>query len=173
MRFTAQYPRDDVAGSAAWARPSAVGAYARAAEASGFGAVAFTEHPAPPKTWPESGGHAAFDPFVALATCAAHTDRLRLMSFVAIADAAITELGQFAHEAGRDPDDITIQIKAPCSRVDASFDPAFHCDHLAELAAIGVTSFVVHPLAADPPEATSIIERYGATVVDRLSPVAT
>jgi len=53
--------------------------FARAAEAAGFDALGFTDHPAPSQKWLEGGGHDALDPFAALAFCAAVTDRIRLM----------------------------------------------------------------------------------------------
>ena len=37
--------------------------FARAAESSGFGAIFWTEHPAPTDDWLASGGHDAPDPF--------------------------------------------------------------------------------------------------------------
>lgn len=52
---------------------------ARAAEAAGFDAIGFTDHPAPSHKWLTSGGHDALDPFVALAGVAAVTERLRLI----------------------------------------------------------------------------------------------
>ena len=51
---------------------------ARAAEEAGISAVFVTDHPAPPSTWLERGGHATLDPFVALSYVAASTSRLRL-----------------------------------------------------------------------------------------------
>lgn len=57
---------------------------ARATERAGFDAIGFNEHPAPAKRWLDSGGHEAFDPFAALAFCAAVTTRLRLMPFLAV-----------------------------------------------------------------------------------------
>ena len=53
--------------------------FAQAAEAAGFDALGFTDHPAPSQKWLEGGGHDALDPFAALAFCAAVTDRIRLM----------------------------------------------------------------------------------------------
>lgn len=53
--------------------------FAQAAEAAGFDALGFTDHPAPSQKWLEGGGHDALDPFAALAFCAAVTDRIALM----------------------------------------------------------------------------------------------
>lgn len=299
MRFTAQYPLDDVVGSPAWASPRAVCGYAEAAEAAGFDAIAFTDHPAPPSSWLDSGGHAALDPFVALTACAAATERLRLMTFLAIAgyrnpfllaksaasldllsagrlvlgvgagylrgefaalgadaddrqaaldeavqllpaiwsggavtragrtftaeavvsmpaprrpipiwvggnsrrtrrivarwaggwtpllvedgpaaragtaplpdlgalESAIGELRDLTAEAGRDPDAIDVQIKSPLSRLDGRFDPSRYRDHVAQLAAAGVTSFVVHPLDPSSDAATDTVARFGHDVI--------
>ena len=58
----------------------AIAATARAAEDAGFAAVFVTDHPAPPATWLDRGGHHALDPFVALAFAAAATSRIRLQT---------------------------------------------------------------------------------------------
>ena len=55
-------------------------ALGRTAEAAGFDAVYFTEHPMPGDDWLASGGHDALDPFVALAYVAAATTTLRLFT---------------------------------------------------------------------------------------------
>jgi probable F420-dependent oxidoreductase len=54
--------------------------FARAAESAGFGALFWTEHPAPSDEWLASGGHDAPDPFVALAFAAAVTTKLKLLT---------------------------------------------------------------------------------------------
>ncbi len=58
--------------------------FAQAAEAAGFDAIGFTEHPAPSEKWLRNGGHDALDPFVALALCAAVTERIRLMPNIVV-----------------------------------------------------------------------------------------
>jgi probable F420-dependent oxidoreductase len=58
---------------------------ARAAEAAGFEALALTEHPIPGARWLNNGGHQSLDPFVALGFVAAATDRLRLLTHLALA----------------------------------------------------------------------------------------
>ena len=83
MQFTLQYPMPHPP-SPDFLRPSTIIRVAQAAEAAGFSAIAFTEHPAPPHQWLTSGGHEAFDPLVALAFCAGTTSRLRLMPFVLV-----------------------------------------------------------------------------------------
>jgi probable F420-dependent oxidoreductase len=57
---------------------------AREAEAAGFDALAFTEHPIPSERWLTSGGHDALDPFIALAWAAAATERLRLLTNITV-----------------------------------------------------------------------------------------
>lgn len=58
---------------------------AAAAEASGFGAVHVTDHPAPDAKWLDHGGHHALDPFVALSFAAAATREVKLLTNVYIA----------------------------------------------------------------------------------------
>ncbi len=58
--------------------------FAQAAEAAGFDAIGFTDHPAPTEKWLRHGGHDALDPFVALAFCAAVTERIRLMPNIVV-----------------------------------------------------------------------------------------
>lgn len=58
---------------------------ARAAEAAGFDALALTEHPSPGVRWLTHGGHQSLDPFVALAFAAAATERMRLLTHLAVA----------------------------------------------------------------------------------------
>ena len=62
----------------------AVARFARAAEAAGFDGIGFTDHPAPTHRWLQAGGHDAFDPFAALAFCAAVTERLRLIPNICV-----------------------------------------------------------------------------------------
>jgi len=58
--------------------------FAQAAEAAGFDAMGFTDHPAPSQKWLDGGGHDALDPFAALAFCAAVTERIRLMTNIIV-----------------------------------------------------------------------------------------
>ena len=58
---------------------------AKAVEAAGWDGLAFTEHPAPGHRWlAEGGGHQTLDPFVALAAAAAVTERIRLLTYLAV-----------------------------------------------------------------------------------------
>lgn len=56
-----------------------------AAERSGFDGLSLSEHPAPGARWLASGGHQTLDPFVALGYVAAATERLRLLTYLAVA----------------------------------------------------------------------------------------
>lgn len=74
MPFTGHPLNDELTSGAAIAQ------IATTAEAAGFDAVFFTEHPIPSEAWLQTGGHDALDPFVGLATVAAHTSSLRLLT---------------------------------------------------------------------------------------------
>lgn len=61
-------------------------AVAKAVEAAGWDGVAFTEHPAPGYRWlAEGGGHQTLDPFVALGAAGAVTERIMLLTYLAVA----------------------------------------------------------------------------------------
>jgi probable F420-dependent oxidoreductase len=58
---------------------------AKAVEAAGWDGLAFTEHPAPGNRWlAEGGGHQTLDPFVALGAAAAITERITLLTYLAV-----------------------------------------------------------------------------------------
>jgi probable F420-dependent oxidoreductase len=58
---------------------------AQAVEAAGWDGLAFTEHPAPGHRWlAEGGGHQTLDPFVALGAAAAVTERIKLLTYLAV-----------------------------------------------------------------------------------------
>jgi probable F420-dependent oxidoreductase len=58
---------------------------AKAVEAAGWDGLAFTEHPAPGYRWlAEGGGHQTLDPFVALGAAAAVTERIKLLTYLAV-----------------------------------------------------------------------------------------
>jgi probable F420-dependent oxidoreductase len=61
-----------------------VGEIAALAEAAGFDGFSFTEHPAAGVNWLTHGGHQTLDPFVALAFAAGATERLRLLTYLAV-----------------------------------------------------------------------------------------
>jgi probable F420-dependent oxidoreductase len=83
MRFMFQYP--EVSGrDASMLDAGPVADLARVAEDSGWGGLAFTEHPAPGVRWLEAGGHQSLDPLVALAHAAAVTSRIRLLTYLSV-----------------------------------------------------------------------------------------
>ncbi|GAA1541181.1 TIGR03619 family F420-dependent LLM class oxidoreductase [Nocardioides humi] len=59
-------------------------AVARAAQTAGFDAIGFADHPAPSRQWVDHGGHGAFDPLTALAFVAGVTDRIHLLTYLAV-----------------------------------------------------------------------------------------
>lgn len=66
------------------AEPRAITELVATLEVGGFSALGFTDHPAPPLPWLEQGGHPTYDPFAALAFCAATTTRIRLLTYLAV-----------------------------------------------------------------------------------------
>jgi probable F420-dependent oxidoreductase len=83
VHFTLQYPIDthyDVR----LADPENVVKLAQAAEAAGFKAIAFTEHPAPDATWAGQVGHDSLDVTSALAFVAAVTTHIRVMTYLLV-----------------------------------------------------------------------------------------
>ena len=83
MKFTLRYPMQ----AGCDPRLLTTGTIARvacAAENAGFGAIAFTEHPAPSTEWLESGGHHSLDVLTALAFVAGLTSRIRLLTYLLV-----------------------------------------------------------------------------------------
>lgn len=56
-----------------------------AVERAGFDAFSLSEHPSPGAKWLATGGHQTMDPFVALGFVAAVTERLKLLTYLAVA----------------------------------------------------------------------------------------
>lgn len=85
MRFSLTYPL--VAAEPydpAFLTKAGLAQFCRTAEAAGFDGIGFTDHPAPTTRWRRAGGHDALDPFVALAFCAAITERIRLIPDIVV-----------------------------------------------------------------------------------------
>ena len=83
LQYIFQYPdHHGSAGDMLDAGP--VAELAIAAEHAGWHGFAFTEHPAPTAKWLDSGGHQSLDPFIALATVAAVTTRMRLLTYLSV-----------------------------------------------------------------------------------------
>jgi len=84
VRFAFTYPMHSHPYHPELATGAAVATVAAAAEAAGFDAIGFTDHPAPTQRWLDAGGHDALDPFVALGFAAAHTRTLRLIPNIVV-----------------------------------------------------------------------------------------
>ena len=84
MKFSITYPLVTHPYDPELLEKASVIRFAQAAEAAGFDAIGFTDHPAPSQKWLDGGGHDALDPFVALAFCAAVTERIQLMPHIAV-----------------------------------------------------------------------------------------
>ncbi|GAA2402204.1 LLM class F420-dependent oxidoreductase [Actinomadura vinacea] len=83
MRFIFHYPETSgLEGDVLDAGP--LGEVAAAAERAGFDGFSLSEHPVPGARWLASGGHQTLDPFVALGHVAAVTERLRLLTYLAV-----------------------------------------------------------------------------------------
>jgi len=85
MRINIQLPMGAIKHYDRWIGDGQLGDFARAVEDAGFDAVSMTDHPFPPDGWLKTGGHHAFDPFVALSFMAAATSSLRLLTNLVIA----------------------------------------------------------------------------------------
>ncbi len=83
MRFIFQYP-DAHGTDVDFLDPGPISDVARAAEAAGFDGFALTEHPAPSASWLDAGGHQTLDPFITLGHAAAVTERLKLVTYLAV-----------------------------------------------------------------------------------------
>ncbi|MEB3023541.1 LLM class F420-dependent oxidoreductase [[Mycobacterium] crassicus] len=84
MRFAFTYPIITHPCDPELVSPQGVTAVAQAAEAAGFDAMGFTDHPAPTQRWLDAGGHDSLDPFVAMGFAAAHTRTLRFIPNVVV-----------------------------------------------------------------------------------------
>ena len=83
MKFMYSYPETHGA-AANMLDAGGVGEVARCVEDSGLHGISFTEHPAPGARWLEAGGHQTLDPFVALGAAAAATERIKLLTYLAV-----------------------------------------------------------------------------------------
>jgi probable F420-dependent oxidoreductase len=84
LRYLLQHPEPVGTGSDLL-RSEDVTVVARALEAAGWDGLAFTEHPAPSYRWlAEGSGHQTLDPFVALGAAAVVTERITLLTYVAV-----------------------------------------------------------------------------------------
>ena len=84
LQFIFQYP--ETHGSEAdMLRAGPIDEVAAAAERCGFSGFALTDHPVPGNRWLQAGGHQSLEPFVGLSFAAAATERLRLLTYLAVA----------------------------------------------------------------------------------------
>lgn len=84
MHFTVEHPLGQHGCAPELYGAHGVATVASAAERCGFDAIAFTEHPAPPRAWLDEGGHPSMDPLIALAFCAAVTHRIKLLTHLVV-----------------------------------------------------------------------------------------
>ena len=64
MRFSLTYPIISKTYDRSFLEQKNMIRFSQAAEAAGFDAMGFTDHPAPSQEWLASGGHDALDPFL-------------------------------------------------------------------------------------------------------------
>jgi probable F420-dependent oxidoreductase len=84
MHFSFGYPIIELDPAPELLTAAAIGRIARAAEHAGFAALSMTEHPAPPQAWRDDHGHDALDPFVGLATAAALTTSIHVLTYLSV-----------------------------------------------------------------------------------------
>ena len=84
LKFIFQYP-ETTGSDADMLRAGPIDEVAAAAERCGFSGFALTDHPVPGNRWLQAGGHQSLDPFVGLAFAAAATERMRLLTYLAVA----------------------------------------------------------------------------------------
>lgn len=84
IKVCINFPMRAVKHFARWIGDRSFADVGRCVEESGFDGVAVSEHPFPDRAWLADGGHQAFDPFVALAAWGAVTERITLMTALAV-----------------------------------------------------------------------------------------
>jgi probable F420-dependent oxidoreductase len=84
MKFAVQHGLGDPNWTPRIFHPDEVARFVHTAEAAGFSAVAFTDHPAPSGRWVDSGGEGVADLFTSLSYCAALSRSIGLMSWVLV-----------------------------------------------------------------------------------------
>jgi probable F420-dependent oxidoreductase len=97
---------------------------------------------------------------------AATTNRTALLDTPSKLGAAVDQLREFLVAEDRDPASVEVQVETPHAGAWASEDSLErHRDHLGELSAVGVTSFVVKAPGDDPQRAIDELHRYGSDVI--------
>jgi probable F420-dependent oxidoreductase len=96
----------------------------------------------------------------------AKTNRTALLDTPKKLGVAVGQLRDFLAAEGRDPDTVAVQIETPQAGAWAR-EPSLerHREHLGELGAVGVTSFVVKIPGDDPRRAIDQLNRYGSEVI--------
>jgi probable F420-dependent oxidoreductase len=96
----------------------------------------------------------------------AKTNRTALLDTPKKLGAAVEQLRDFLAAEGRDPAGVAVQVETPQAGAWAR-EPSLehHRDHLGELGAIGVTSFVVKVPGDDPRRAIDQLNRYGSEII--------
>ncbi len=97
---------------------------------------------------------------------AATTNRTALLDTPRKLAAAVEQLREFVVAEDRDPAAVEVQVETPQAGAWAS-ESSLEChrDHLGELSAVGVTSFVVKVPGDDPQRAIDGLNRYGNDVI--------
>jgi probable F420-dependent oxidoreductase len=97
---------------------------------------------------------------------AATTNRTALLDTPSKLGAAVDQLREFLVAEDRDPASVDVQVETPHAGAWASEKSLeHHRDHLGELGAVGVTSFVVKVPGDDPQRAIDELNRYGSDVI--------
>ncbi|HXL61112.1 MAG TPA: LLM class F420-dependent oxidoreductase [Mycobacterium sp.] len=97
---------------------------------------------------------------------AATTNRTALLDTPRKLAAAVEQLREFVVDEDRDPAAVEVQVETPQAGAWASAESLErHRDHLGELSAVGVTSFVVKVPGDDPHRAIDALNRYGNDVI--------
>jgi probable F420-dependent oxidoreductase len=84
MKYWVTYPISSPPYDPAYLTKAGLAEFVTAAEGAGIDGIGFTDHPAPSDKWLNAGGHDAFDPFAALAFCAALTERILLIPNIVV-----------------------------------------------------------------------------------------
>lgn len=78
----------------------------------------------------------------------------------------VADLRRLLAEAGRDPQDVDVQVKGPFSRIRPEvWDRARHLEELGLLAEAGATWVVIHPVAPRPEALLDVLRMYGCEVI--------
>ncbi len=85
MQYILGLPTDHVESIDDFGTGPAIAEIASAAEKLGYAGVFVTDHPAPPKSFIDAGGHHTLDPLIALAAAAVSTAKLKILTNLYIA----------------------------------------------------------------------------------------